>query len=177
MQAFFIILGALIVLVLALFVISMILPSTVKVERTLQIPASAAVLFPYVNTLKNWELWSPWQQMDPQLKITYGEKASGAGAGYSWDSRNRNIGKGSVVITVSRQDQYIATETDFMAMGVAKGYFRFEPVPGGTVVTWGMVADMGQHPVRKLMGLMMDKWVGKDFEKGLQNLAKISSKK
>ncbi len=33
---------------------------------------------------------------------------------------------------------------------------------------------VGQHPGRKLMGLMMDKWVGKDFERGLQQLAAVA---
>ncbi|RAJ81835.1 polyketide cyclase/dehydrase/lipid transport protein [Chitinophaga dinghuensis] len=176
MQAFFIILGALIVLILGLFIFSLVLSPTVKVERSLLIPGTAGTIFPYVNILKNWELWSPWKELDPNMRITYGEKDSGAGAGYSWESKNRNVGKGSMVITISREDQYIATETDFMNMGIAKGYFRFEPSMGGTLVTWGMVTNMGQHPVRKLMGLMMDKWVGNDFEKGLRNLSKLVAK-
>ena len=104
------------------------------------------------------------------VKITYGEKESGVGAGYSWESRNRNVGRGHMSVTESREDQYIATNTDFGGMGMAKGYFRFDPMPEGTLVTWGMICDMGQHPLRKVMGLMMDKWVGKDFEKGLGNI-------
>ncbi|NIG54019.1 SRPBCC family protein [Chitinophaga sp. Cy-1792] len=177
MQAFFIILGALIVLILALFVFSMLLSSSVKVERVLLIPAPPERIFPFVNVIKNWELWSPWKEIDPNVKITYGEKDSGAGAGYTWDSKDRKIGRGSVVITASKENQSISTETDFMNMGVAKGYFRFEPAPGGTLVTWGSVTDMGQHPVRKLVGLMLDKWIGKDFEKGLSNLSRLATKR
>ena len=173
MQALFIILGAFIVLVLGLFIFSLVLSPVVKVERSLVIPAEAAVIFPLVNVVRNWELWSPWKAQDPSVKITYGEKESGAGAGYSWESRNRNVGRGHMSVTESKPDQYIATSTDFTGMGTAKGYFRFEPVAGGTRVTWGMVCDMGQQPLRKVMGLMMDKWVGSDFEKGLEALGKI----
>ncbi|WP_143309252.1 SRPBCC family protein [Chitinophaga vietnamensis] len=176
MQAFFIILGALIVLILGLFIFSFLVSSRVKVERSLLIPAPVTTVFPFVNVLRNWELWSPWKELDPALKITYGEKESGAGAGYSWESRNRNVGRGSLVITESRENQYIATDTDFMSMGIARGYFRFEPAKGGTLLTWGMVAEMGHHPLRKLMGLMMDKWVGRDFEKGLSNIARLAAK-
>ncbi|PSL46421.1 polyketide cyclase/dehydrase/lipid transport protein [Chitinophaga niastensis] len=170
MQAFFIILGALIVLVLGLFIFSLFLSPTVKVERSLVIPAAADAIFPLVNVVRNWELWSPWKEQDPAVKITYGEKESGPGAGYSWESNNRNVGKGHMAITESKQDQYIATNTDFMGMGVAKGYFRFESVTGGTLVTWGMTCNMGHQPLKKVMGLMMDKWVGNDFEKGLKSL-------
>ncbi|MCW3464096.1 SRPBCC family protein [Chitinophaga nivalis] len=173
MQAFFIILGALIVLVLGLFIFSLFLSPVVKVERSLVIPAPATTIFPLINVVHNWEQWSPWQALDPAVKITYGEKESGAGAGYSWESNHRNLGKGNLSITESRPDQYIATTTDFMQMGVAKGYFRLDTVAGGTLVTWGMTCDMGQHPLRKVMGLMMDKWVGDDFEKGLGNLKRI----
>jgi Polyketide cyclase / dehydrase and lipid transport len=176
MQAFFIILGAFIVLVLGLFIFSLFLSPTVKVERSLLVPAAAGVIFPLVNTVRNWELWSPWMAQDPAVKITYGEKESGAGAGYSWESSNRNVGKGHMSLTESREDQYIATSIDFMTMGLAKGYFRFDSVAGGTLVTWGMVCSMGQHPLRKVMGLMMDKWVGKDFEKGLENIKRIVGK-
>ncbi len=173
MQAFFIILGAFIVLVLGLFIFSLFLSPAVKVERSLVITAAPGDIFPLLNIVRNWELWSPWKEQDPAVKITYGEKESGAGAGYSWESRNRNVGKGHMTITESKPDQQVATHIDFMGMGATKGYFRLDPVNGGTLVTWGMVCDMGQHPIRKVMGLMMDKWVGKDFEKGLANIKRL----
>ncbi|NSL87759.1 SRPBCC family protein [Chitinophaga solisilvae] len=173
MQAFFIILGALIVLVLGLFIFSLFLPPVVKIERTLIIPAPPEKIFPYVNTVRNWELWSPWKEQDPTVAITYGEKDSGPGAGYSWESRHPNIGRGHMTILESRPDQFIATDTDFMSMSTARGTFRFDPVPEGTLVTWSMTCNMGQHPLRKVMGLMMDKWVGKDFEKGLEGIRRL----
>ncbi|HVI47758.1 MAG TPA: SRPBCC family protein [Chitinophaga sp.] len=173
MQAFFIILGALIVLVLGLFIFSLFLPPAVKVTRSQVIAAPADKIFPLVNSVRNWELWSPWKEQDPAIRITYGEKESGAGAGYSWESNNRNVGKGHMIITESRPDQYIATETDFMAIGVAKGTFRFDPVQTGTLVTWSITCNMGQHPLRKVMGVLMDKWVGRDFEKGLKGIEKL----
>lgn len=173
MQAFFILLGALIVLVLGLFIFSFFLPPMVKVERSLMIPAPADRIFPLINVVRNWELWSPWKELDPDLSITYGEKDSGAGASYSWKSHNRNIGSGHMTITESRPDQYIATDTDFMRMGIAKGTFRLDPVGEGTLVSWSMTCNLGQHPLRKVMGLMMDKWVGQDFERGLEGIKRL----
>ena len=169
-----IILGAVAVIVLGLFVFDTYLPSRVRVERSLLIRAPAGRIFIFVNTLRNWPKWCPWHGHDPKMKIAYSPTDSGPGAVYTWKSRNPNIGKGSLVITESRTNEYIANEMNLMQQGPAKGYFRFKPAAAGTLVTWGMEADRGQNPVRKLMGQLMDKWLGSDFEKGLRNLKKLS---
>jgi len=171
------IIGALMVLVLGLIIFSFYLPSLVKVQRAEFMHAPAERIFEQVNALRNWPLWSPWHGYDPQMKLAYHVKDTGAGAGYSWESTHRKVGKGSLIITESRLNEYIATEMNFMQQGTAKAWFRFEPAANGTKVTWGMEADMGQNPLRKLMGKMMDKWVGGDFEKGLQNLKRLTEAK
>jgi hypothetical protein len=173
MQALFIILGALGVLIPGLFIVSMFLPATVKVVRVRAIPASLSVVFDQVNILRNWEKWSPWLQADPKMKLSYNDKKSGTGAGYQWISRNRKVGKGSVIITASRPYEHITIEMQFMENKVTKGYFRFEPSRVGTHVTWGIAMEVGRYPAGKIRGLMLDKLIGKDFEKGLENLEKL----
>jgi len=170
MQAIYIILGAMAVLIPGLFVLSLFLPATVKVVRTRVVPATIMNVFEQVNILRNWEGWSPWQQLDPAMDLVYTDQESGVGAGFRWKSKHRQVGRGSLSITVSRLYEYIALDMQFMKQYGARGYFRFEPAKNGTLVTWGMIADLGQHPIRRLMGLMIDKWVGKDFERGLDNL-------
>lgn len=173
MQALFIILGALGVLIPGLFIASMFLPATVKVVRVRAIPASLSVVFDQVNELRNWEKWSPWHQLDPMMKLSYNDKVSGEGAGYQWISRNRKLGKGSVTITGSRPYEQITIEMQFMEKKVTKGYFRFAPSGRGTHVTWGIAMEVGKYPTSKIMGLMFDKWIGRDFERGLENLEKL----
>ena len=174
MQVLYIILGALAMLILGLFVFSLYLPSRLKIERALLMVARPEVIFREVDTIRNWERWSPWHQLDPDMKIVYGEKESGAGASYSWESKKRNVGRGSLIITESRPYEYIALHINFMEQGASKGYFRFEPAGDNTRVTWGMEVAIGQHPARKFMGLMMDKWIGRDFERGLRKLEEAS---
>jgi len=74
MQVLYIILGALAILILGLFVFSLYLPSRLKIERSLLIKARPEVVFREVNTLRNWERWSPWHQLDPAMKLVYGGK-------------------------------------------------------------------------------------------------------
>jgi hypothetical protein len=170
MQALYIILGAMAVLIPGLFVISLFLPATVKVVRSRVVPATVAAVFQQVNILRNWEGWSPWHQLDPAMQLSYQGPESGVGASFSWKSKLRHVGHGSLTITESRLYEYIGLDMQFMEQRLAKGYFRFEPAKSGTLVTWGLWAELGQHPGRKLMGVMMDKWIGKDFERGLENL-------
>jgi hypothetical protein len=145
MQALYIILGAMAVLIPGLFVISLFLPATVKVVRTRVVPATVATVFQQVNTLRNWEGWSPWQH-----------------------KRRR----GQVTITESRLHEYIGLDIRLMKRRFATGYFRFQPAKNGTLVTWSLRTELGQHPARRLMGLIMDKWIAKDLERGLENLRK-----
>lgn len=175
MQVLYIILGALAILVLGLFVYSLYLPSRLKIERSLLIAARPEVVFREVDTLHNWERWSPWHQLDPSMKLVYGEKESGAGASYSWESKKRNVGRGSLMITESRPYEYLSININFTDHGTSKGHFRFEPVGDHTRVIWAMEMTVGQNPARKMIGLMMDKWVGRDFERGLKQLAVAAS--
>ncbi|OMP76708.1 hypothetical protein BW716_23635 [[Flexibacter] sp. ATCC 35208] len=144
-----------------------------KVVRVRVISATPAAVFQQINTVRNWENWSPWHQADPHMKLLYTDTESGIGAAYSWESQNRQIGKGAMMITSSRLDEFIATDMHFMEQGLAKATFKLEPVPGGTSVTWTMTAELGRNPFKKFMGLLMDKWVGKDFEKGLAKLESV----
>jgi len=171
MQALYIILGALAVFIPGLFVISLFLPDTVKVVRARVVPTTVAAVFEQVNILRNWEGWSPWHQLDPALQLTYSDTESGVGAGFHWESKHRQVRKGHLTITECRVHEYIALDMQFMRQRITRSYFRFEPARrGGTLVTWVLMAELGQHPGRKLKGLMMDKSIGKDFERGLENL-------
>jgi ribosome-associated toxin RatA of RatAB toxin-antitoxin module len=175
-QAMFIILGALAVFVLGMFIISLFLPSRVRVERSLLIRAPAARIFMLVNALRNWPQWSPWHSKDPQMKVEFSEKDAGKGAWYKWKSHRRKVGKGRLVITESRVNEYIANEMHFMQKRASRSYFRFEPSAEGTRVTWCMEAEMGRNLMRRYMGKKVNKWVGSDFEKGLHNLKRVCEK-
>ena len=46
------------------------------------------VIFEEVNSLKNWEDWSPWNQMATDMATTYSGPSSGEGAKSSWSSES-----------------------------------------------------------------------------------------
>jgi len=84
------------VLVAITAIIGWLMPGTAKLERTLVMKGSADAIYEQVNTLKNWEKWSPWFKMDPNQKLTYSELASGPGAYYSW--KGEKTGEGTITI-------------------------------------------------------------------------------
>jgi hypothetical protein len=88
----------------------------------------------------------------------------------TWSSDNPDVGSGSQVITVSVPNEQVESDLDFGDMGAAKAWLTLVPEGAGTKVTWGLNTDMGNNPIGRWMGLMMDRWVGADYERGLGKL-------
>lgn len=163
------------VIVVLLVIIAFFLPRHVAVERSLTMNAPAEVIFAQVNDYKNWEKWSPWHKKDPNMKLFYDGPTAGAGASYRWESDHDQVGNGMQKITASVPNDSVVSEMYFMeSKDPAYGIFRFAESDSGTRVTWMMRADMGNNPVGRWMGLMMESWVGSEFEKGLEDLKKIA---
>jgi effector-binding domain-containing protein len=154
--------------------IAFLLPRHVQVERSKVIAADAAFVFVQVNTLKNWENWSPWHKLDPNMKIQYAGPEAGVGASYSWQSSKKNVGNGKLTILQSVPNDSIVVEMDFMENGKSAGIYRFVSQANATKVNWIMRTDLGNNPIARYFGLFMDKMVGPDFEKGLNNLDSLA---
>jgi hypothetical protein len=163
--------------VAVVLVVSFFLNSKVHVERRLTVNASAEKIFDQINTLKNWEQWSPWHKLDPNMKLTYEGPPSGPGAKYHWQSQQKNVGNGTLTITQSTSNQVVQTAMDFGGQGTAIGRFQLDQAASGTEVVWSMDTVMGSNPIGKLFGLLMDKMVGADFERGLKNLKAVCEAK
>lgn len=161
----------LVIIILIVGVGGMLLPSQCKVSREIQINAPVSVIFPEVNTLRSWNHWSPWHNLDPNAKNEYTGPAEGVGSMHSWDSDNPDVGKGTMKIVASEPYASIGIELNFMEQGVANSSFDFQAAEGGNKVIWNFESDMGMNPIARWIGvLMMDKWLGKDFEFGLSKL-------
>ncbi len=146
------------------------LPREVEVARTIEINAAPEAVFSKVNSLKAGQEWSPWMGRDPEMVVNFAGPDEGVGAEMSWSSENPQVGVGSQKIVVSEVNERVETELDFGEMGTAKAAFLLAEAGGATEVTWTLLADMGDGPMGRWMGLMMDNWVGADYEAGLSNL-------
>ncbi len=154
-----------------ILIVSVFLPGSVTVTRSLSINAPQPLVFEQINTLKNWERWSPWHRLDPNMKLSYSGPESGKDAAYAWSSEHKNVGNGTITILGSYPSDSISTEMNFMENGIAKGFYTFKTEDSKTTVTWGMKNDLPFYA--RIFGLFLDKMIGPDFEKGLHNLDSV----
>jgi hypothetical protein len=127
-----------------------------------------------INDFHEWQRWSPWEALDPQLKRTYIGPNSGVGAHYAWTG-NKKAGSGSMEIESSSPEQ-VAIAVRFLKPFKATNDTVFDIVSSGhgTEVTWTMSGR-----TTGFLGLMsrlypMDKVIGPDFEKGLSQLKSVA---
>jgi hypothetical protein len=163
---------AVLVILLAVFAIIVTRQSNeFHVSRSIEIKATPAVVFEYVNDLHKSALWSPWTTLDPNMQTTYEGANAGIGAIYKW-SGNKEVGEGMMTITKSRLNESVELHLEFFKPFKAENTALFALAPKGdsTLMTWMMTGK--KNFVAKAMGLFMncDKMVGDQFEKGLSNL-------
>ena len=63
--------------VIVLLILAEMQPATYHVERTTTIAAAPEKIHPLVDDFHNWQQWSPWANLDPNMKVSY----SGASIG------------------------------------------------------------------------------------------------
>ena len=163
-------LGAVIVTLLA---VSLILPAQYRVERRVVISAKAKEIFPLVNTLKKWPIWTAWtKEKDPSMTIGFEGPEEGVGAIYRWTGDKMGVG----MLTITRSDpaRGIWYDLDFEnGKYLSKGGITFEGTGDRTEVIWHNGGELGRSPINRYFGLFMDRLTGPDFEEGLGNLKRI----
>ena len=150
---------------------------TYTVERAVTIDASPARIYEQIASFRNWTSWSPWEDVDPELRRTYSGVESGSGAVYHW-SGNRKAGQGRMEITEATEPSKVQIELLFEKPFKARNDTHFTIVPegSGSRVTWSMTGK--NTLMTKVMGIFksMDKLLGPDFEKGLSRLKATAEK-
>jgi uncharacterized protein YndB with AHSA1/START domain len=149
-------------------------PDNFRVTRSLAIAAPPGAVFPYVNELRRWALWSPWDKIDPALKRTYEGPPSGVGAIYRWEGI-RKVGHGNMTITESQPPKRIQFNLEFLKPFKAShtAEFTFEAKGNQTLVTWSIAGKCNFMTKAMHLVMDMDKMIGGDFEKGLAQLKSV----
>ena len=151
------------------------LPSEFRIERSLAIQAPVQTLYLLINDLRGFNRWNPFAKADPDVQIDYSGPESGVGAAYDWTGKKAGAGRmQTATSTPSKVTMALDFNKPFEAHNIAE--FTLAPAGSTTTVTWAMT---GNRPFsHKLMGTIfnMDKMVGGEFAKGLQNLKAIAEK-
>lgn len=150
---------------------------TYTVERSATIAAPPQRVYEQIVDFHNWTNWSPWEDVDPELKRTYSGAEAGTGAVYAW-SGNRKAGQGRMEIVEAVEPSNVRIDLAFEKPWKAHSdtSFTIEPEGSGSRVVWSMTGK--KNLMTKAMGIFtsMDKMLGPDFEKGLARLKTTTEK-
>lgn len=169
MSVSLILLLVLAVLILLTLAIGWILPSAVHVERSISIRAEPETVFKHLGDFEMFVIWSPWSGKDPAMKTTFSGDQFSVGHRYEWKG-NRKVGVGSMEISHIEANRKLNIDLNFGPRGNSLTSFELITEETGTKVIWSFDMDMGSNPTSKLMGSMMDNFIGRDFSLGLNNL-------
>lgn len=154
-------------------------PDSFRVERKAQIQAAPEKIFAVLNDFHQWDNWSPWSKLDPDMKKKFSGSENGVGSIYEWEGNNQ-VGQGRMEITESAPHSKIALKLDFLKPMEGHSITEFTLSPAqdsqSTEVTWAMHGPNNYLSKIMCTFVSMDKMIGKDFEAGLSNLKAIAEK-
>ncbi|MBF7093474.1 SRPBCC family protein [Flavobacterium sp. ALJ2] len=174
-----IILAILSIVILAL-IVALFLPNEYHVEREISINKPKDSVFNYVKYLKNQDNFSVWAKLDPAMKKTFTGTDGTVGAIASWDSTDKNVGKGEQeikkIVPGERLEFELRFKVPFESTDMA--YMTTEAIsPTQTKVKWGF-DGRSPYPMNLMLAFMnMDQMLGEQLETGLQNLKVIQEGK
>ena len=145
------------------------------VTRTTTIAAPAERVHALVDDFHRWPQWSPWEDLDPQMRRTYSGPDAGVGAVYAWEG-NRKAGRGDMTITGDTPEQ-VDIDLHFEKPFPARNRIELVLTPAGeasTGVEWRMHGELSGFMRLFSMVTSMDSLVGPDFEKGLARLKRVA---
>lgn len=153
-----------------IFGISLFLPESYAVDRTVMIEAPVSVVREAVVDLENWREWEPWGRTDESMRIELGAITRGEDATYSWTGERTGTGEVRIIaaepLEVRYQYVFNGDETH-----PAFSEMILEPLaPEHTQVTWTFRGKIGGNPLNRYIGLLVGPMVGVSYENGLKAL-------
>ena len=148
-------------------------PDEWTIQRQSTLPADPVKIFPYVDDLHKFLAWSPWAKEDPNIKLSFGNPASGVSAQCSWEG-NGKVGAGKLTITESRPNELVRCRFDFYKPLQCTNLHEFGLRAEGsqTIVTWKMSGKAPFFFKLILVFVSCDKMMADKLELGLANLKK-----
>lgn len=161
-------------LILSVCVYAATKPDNFRYETSIEIDAPAKKIFPHIANLRANRQWSPWEQIDPDMKRTYTGPESGVGAKYEWDGDN-GAGAGKMEIIESEEPNKLVSRLEFIKpmAAVNTAEFTLNEQGGKTTVTWAMYGP--NNFIGKLISVFIDceAMITTEFDKGLGALKRL----
>ena len=157
-------------------VLSFMLPTNQKIERSIVINTSAVTIYTQLIQLENFNKFSVWSQQDSTALYTMSGTDGTVGASTSWKGSPEISGEGKIEIKALEPNRKVVHQLNFTQpkKGTAESVFLLnETNKATTTVTWTF--NMATPRPWNIFNLFysLDKQMGKDFEDGLTAMKKM----
>ena len=149
------------------------LPGTARVERSIAIAASPDKVYAIAANLRRMPDWSPWIEVDPQVKFAFDGPEQGVGQVMRWTSGNPMVGSGTLKLTEAIPPTSLATVSEYAGFGSSTATMGFAPEGAGTRVTWVFQSSL-PGVIDRWAGLGIDRSVGAEYDMGLAKLKTLA---
>lgn len=165
----------LLIIISTLVIIGLIAPKEFYLHRSITIHANRATVYEILSDFNRMIEWSPWAQLDPNCKYEYVGNPGEVGHAYSWKG-NDKVGSGIMSFTEVIPDSMLAFSLKFIEPfeSESDGRWILSDTTEGTRVVWTFHDRYGFVESIFMYFMDMDKWLGADYEKGLESLKEIS---
>ncbi len=166
---------SLLVIITFLLVVALFVSREFNYEKSITINKPIDQVWEHTNSLSEMDRWSPWNDYDPNMKKELSGVDGTIGAKSSWESDNKNVGKGSQAIAEIEEPTLFVTDLKFYTPfeSEAKGFVKLKSQIDKTIVTWGFKSEM-PYPFNLMKLIMnMEESMEKDFKSGLTKLKNI----
>lgn len=162
----------LVLVVLGIALVGLYLPSSVSIERRLEIAASPEALFPLLDSPQAFTRWSPWATPGAAVRYAFDGPASGVGSSLQWDGGAFPMGSGSYTITEVEDRRRVALRLHLPLLGKTHSTLELSPAAnaGTTQVAWRLQDEVGFNLLRRLLWLVADFTLGPQLERALDSL-------
>lgn len=135
-----------IMVALGLFVaFTFFLPSNYTVTQKIIINTTSDKVFPYINSLKQWEKWAfSSEENDMRKELTFHGPEEGAGAYETWEMEDGSHHRLEVTKSSPTEKVEVRLSVNDGSF-VSEGIFELQSEGGNTVVTWTETGDFGYN--------------------------------
>jgi DNA gyrase inhibitor GyrI len=135
-----------------------------NITRSITIHSTVDKIYGIISDLHQWQHWSPWMVMEPEVKVT----VSDDGKSYHW--LGNRTGEGEMKVKSEKANQFVDIDLTFLKPWKSHADVRIELHGHGdhVHVNWHMASSLPFFLF--WMKKMMEAYVGADFERGLDML-------
>ncbi|WP_413585601.1 SRPBCC family protein [Bdellovibrio sp. HCB274] len=147
---------------------------TFRYENSAIINAPAEKIFPYLSNFKMGGQWSPYEQVDPNMKKTFTGEDGQVGSAMDFEG-NSEAGSGRLEMKEIKPNEFVLIKLIMTKPMNAEQMIEYKLTPEaeGTRFTWTMYGDGGF--MTKLMTVLIDceAMFKGQMQKGFDNLKKV----